>query len=102
MSLTPDLGNPKLFIGGAVGRQELSAAALVNNFVAVQSALILGWPGQFIGSYPVAGFSRPGGSGLRLLPRAPQLPERLFYIGVAGSSLRETGKEDKLRSRART
>jgi len=59
-----DIGNPKLFIGGAVGRQESPAAPRMNNFVAAETALILGWPGKFICGYPVAWFSRPGGSGL--------------------------------------
>jgi len=36
----------------------------MNNFVAAESALVLGWPGKFMYGYRVAWFSRPGGSGL--------------------------------------
>ena len=58
------IGYPKLFTGGAVGRQESPAAPPVNNFVAAQTATRLGWPCGFICGYPVCWFSRPGGSGL--------------------------------------
>jgi len=39
-----DIGYPKLFIGGAVGRQDKPAAPTVNNFVAASGATVdSGW-----------------------------------------------------------
>jgi hypothetical protein len=60
----PNIGYPKLFIGGAVGRREAPAAPAVNNFVAANPAPGLGWPMRFICGYPLPWFSRPGGPGL--------------------------------------
>jgi len=59
--LTTNIGYPKLFNGGAVGRQETPAAPTVNNFVAATSAATWGWPGWFICGYPSIGFPAPAG-----------------------------------------
>ena len=59
----PNIGDPKLFTGGAVGRQEDPAAPTVNNFVAGRATFR--WPVGFIRSYPVCWFSRLGGPGLQ-------------------------------------
>jgi hypothetical protein len=57
----PNIGYPKLFNGGAVGRQETPAAPAVNNFVAATSTVTWGWPGWFICGYPSIGFPAPAG-----------------------------------------
>jgi hypothetical protein len=41
---TTNIGYPKLFNGGAVGRRESPAAPTVNNFVAASAARDFGWP----------------------------------------------------------
>jgi hypothetical protein len=63
--LTKNIGNPKLFIGGAVGRQESPTAPPVNNFVAAKKfAARFGWCGPLVFTIRVSWFARLGGSGL--------------------------------------
>jgi hypothetical protein len=65
----PDIGNPKLFIGGAAGRREAPAVPTVNNFVAATGATAgTGWPLVVISCIRLK-FSRPGGPGLRTSSR---------------------------------
>ncbi len=65
VSSTTNIGYPKLFIGGAVGRQVAPAAPPVNNFVAAQKfAARFGWCGLWVFTIRVSRFTRPGGSGL--------------------------------------
>jgi hypothetical protein len=42
--LIPNIGHPKVFIGGAVGRRIPPAAATVKNFAAARTARGSGWP----------------------------------------------------------
>ena len=64
------IGYPKLFIGGAVGRQESPAAPPVNSFVAAKKlAARFGWCGALVFTIRVCWFARLGGSGLLTISR---------------------------------
>ena len=52
-----NIGHPKLFIGGAVGRQESPAAPTVNNFAAAPSGLRL----VYRALKTISGFPAPTG-----------------------------------------
>jgi hypothetical protein len=65
---SPNIGYPKLFTVGAVGRRGFPAAPAVNNFVAANAARDFGWP-QFVICFIPQRFSRPGGLGLRTTSR---------------------------------